>query len=189
MLVVNKEIKILSDRIARKSILEAEHHPTDRYFLNPYVQDILKLDRNSFLLYNLEGVNNTYTEYLLLCLPELWVDITIDDLIEIINNFTNLFSYYAIILFTYKYIEVDIIELILNLKMLSNHIKPSIKDYLKSQYPNLLKNDGEIFIIDEDMIGVKNNDWMYIKQKLLLDKRVKPALQSIEELEIYIRTF
>lgn len=102
------------------------------------------------------------------------------------SNFTNSFSYYALILFTYKYIEINIIELILRLGILDKSIKSDIKIFLQTQYPNLLKREGEIYVIDEDLIGVKNEEWMYIKQTLLCDKRIKPALSSIDELQEYV---
>lgn len=189
MVLIDNEVKILSDFIAEKAVKEAECFPIDRYFLEPYLQSILKLDRNSFLLYNLERVNPTYTTQLLLCLPELWDDISLKDLNEIINSFSNAFSFYTLILFTYKYVEIDLLEIILNSKVIGEEMKSEIRSYVKSQYPNFIKSEGEIFVIDEELIGVKNEDWMYIKQKLLLYEQLKPACRTLEELEHYISTF
>jgi hypothetical protein len=188
MLLIEKKVKILSDLIAERSLIESECQPIDRHFLQQYITEILNLDRNSFLLYNLEKVNSTYTEYLLLCLPELWEDITVEDLIIIIRNFTNPFSFFVLILFTYKYIEINIIQLIFSIESIPFETKEKIKEYLNSQYPNLIKAEGEIFVIDESLIGVSNTEWMYIKQRLLLDKRIKPALNSLSELKDFIET-
>jgi hypothetical protein len=179
------EVKALSDQIAVKSAMEAEYHPIDRYFLEPYIKDILAMNRDEFLLYNFERVNNLYTVHLMLCIPELWETLTVSELIAIVKKITNVFSFFALILFTYKYVEINIIDLILSLNIPEN-TKAEIIDYLKRQYNNLLKEDGETFVIDEGIIGVKNEDWMYIKQKFLLDVRVEPALKSIGELKYYI---
>jgi hypothetical protein len=188
IITVDKKIREFSDFLAKTALLEAECYPIDRYFLKPYIESILQMDRNSFLLYNLEKVNNNYSIQLLLCLPELWQNITVDDIVEILYNFTNIFSFYALITFTYKYIEVNIIELILNLNKLNPTIKFEIKDFLGTQYPNLVKSEGEIFTIDESLIGVSTDDWMYIKQILLCNKKLKPAFTSLKELKAYIET-
>ena len=166
----------------------SECFPIDRYFLEPYLGDIFTLDRNEFLLYNLETVNTTYTVQLFLCIPELWEDITVDDLLTIINRFTNIFSFYGLILFTYKYIGINLIEMILNLETISKGAKEDIRNYLQSQYPNFLKTETDLFFFSERAYGVNLDDWEYIKQKLLLDNRVNPALQTIEELERYVKS-
>lgn len=187
-IIIDKEIRDFSDFLAKTALLEAGCYPIDKYFLKPYIKTILEMDRNSFLLYNLEKVNTTYSVQLLLCLPELWQNITLDDIVEIAYNFTNIFSFYALITFTYKYIEINIIELILSLDRLNLTIKSEIKNFLEAQYPNLLKSEGEIFVIDEDLIGVKNEDWMYIKQIFLCNEKLKPALKSLGKLKAYIET-
>ena len=50
----------------------------------------------------MKRVNPTYTNILFLCLPELWEKIGVDDLVAMLENVTNTFSYYVIIEFTYK---------------------------------------------------------------------------------------
>jgi hypothetical protein len=182
---MDNEIAKFSDFIAAKAANEAGYYPIDRHFLNQYIDKILTLDTNDFLLYNIESGNALYSEYLMLCLPELWESITVDDLIKMINQFTSVFSFYILIMFTYKFIEIDITELIFNLRTVSEDKKKQIKNYLKNQYPSLLKTETDFFFFDKNIYGVSNKDWMYIKQKQLIDSRLKPALLSLEELEIY----
>lgn len=184
---MNSDIATFSDFMAVKASKEAETHPVDRYFLEPYIEKILSFNRNDFLLYNLENRSTLYSEYLMLCLPELWEDITVDDLLQMINQFTKAASFYGLILFTYKFVEIDITELVLNLESVSDDTKSNLKNYLKNQYPNLLKTETDFLFFDEGLYGIKNDSWMYIKQKLLMDNRLKPALLSLEELENYFR--
>src|SRR5579863_1992449 len=106
---MNKRVMELSDLISMKSIASS-FHPIDKFFLEPYIDEIVALDRNSFLLYNLETKSNLYSTYLMLCLPELWLDITAKDLIDIIKRFTNILSFYGLIVFTYTFVEIDIID-------------------------------------------------------------------------------
>lgn len=184
--MIDYKVKELSDLIVAKSVKEAECFPVDRYFLEPYMKSILSVNGNNFILYNFERVNTTYTVQLMLCLPELWQDIDVDDIIEIVNQFTNIFSFYAIITFTYKYIEINIINLILELDEVSDDIKHEIKKYLKSQYPNFIKTETDFLFFNDGVYGVTLNDWKYTKQRFLLDKRIEPALYSLDKLEKYI---
>ncbi|MFT4015811.1 MAG: hypothetical protein QM668_02510 [Agriterribacter sp.] len=186
---MNKRILDFCDLLQRKASIEASCFPVDRYFLNPYLNDILSIDSREFLFCNLERGSNTYTTQLLLCLPELWEDLLIDDIIDIIKRFTNIFSYYTLIQFTYKYIEINIIDLILSKKEtdISSEIRLNIIDYLKSsQYLNLVKNEGDYFFFEEDLYGVTLEPWVYIKQKLLLDGRVKPAFKDVQNVYNYV---
>jgi hypothetical protein len=185
---MDNKIKYLSDLIATKSAMEAECFPIDRYFLDPYMNDILDLNRTDFLLYNFERGNTNYTVQLMLCLPELWEEIEMNDIINLIEKFSNVFSFYALINFTYRYIEIDIFKIIFQSKLMSDNFILEIKEYLKSQYPNLLKTESDYLFFEEGIWGIKNENWIYIKQKLLLDKRVFPALQSLKELQRYITT-
>ncbi len=122
----------------------------------------------------------------MLCLPDLWNDITVDEIIELIGNFSNSFSYYSLIYFTYRYVEIDIISEIFNLSSLTYDIRIAIATYVKSQYPNFLKDESDYLFFEKDVYGMQNEDWMYIKQKLLVDGRVEPALKSLNELKYYI---
>lgn len=184
---MNQKVIELSDMLEKKASNEAECYPVDRYFLINYLDDILSVNRNDFLLCNLERVNNTYTVQLLLCLPELWEDITLEEIMTIVKQFTNVFSYYSLIEFTHKYVEVNIIEVILNMQEVSKSIKNNIIDYLiSSLYPNLIKGDGDEIFFEEGLYGVQKEDWIYAKQRLLIDKKVKPAITDLSELKKYV---
>lgn len=184
---MNEELKEFCDILHEKAARESNCFPVDRYFLEPYLPSILAFDRNQFLLTNLESVSNTYAVQLLLCLPELWHDIDLDDILEIVTQFTNIFSYYSLIEFTHKYVEVNIIEIILKMPSVKTGIKNNIIDYLISSfYPNLIKSDGDALFFKEGLYGVQEDDWIYPKQRLLLDKRVKPALTDLNKLKEYV---
>jgi len=104
-----------------------------------------------------------------------------------VNGFTNIFSFYTLIEFTYKYVEVNIIELMFGLSSISKDIKLNILEYLRSSfYPNLIKSEGDCLFFDEGFYGVQSDAWGYAKQVLLLDKRIKPALESVEQVKDYV---
>lgn len=186
--MINIKIQELSNEIAEKSSYESEFHPIDRYFLEKYMNQILSVDTKEFVLYNFELINPLYSVHLMLCLPEIWEVLTVDDIMDIINGFTNEFSFYAIIEFTYKFVEIDIIDLIFKLDSINKEVKENLKNYLiNSFYPNLLKNETDIFFLEKGMYGIKYDKWLYIKQVLLLDSRVKATLLFKEEILVYIQ--
>lgn len=184
--MIDNKVKELSDYISYHSVREAACFPVDRYFLEPYVKQILELNTRSFLLYNFEKIDTLYPPLLMLCLPDLWSKVTVDDIFFLIENFTNPFFFYSLILFTYKYLEIDILPWIFELEIVPAGIRDEIKKFLSNQYPNLIRWDEDMFWDNEDILGIKISDWEYLKQKFLLDERAKEAKRSIEELGEYI---
>ena len=186
MLSISNEVKNLSKEIASEAFKKANFFPVDRAFLGQYLEQILSVDKKEFILCNLENVNNTYTVQLFLCLPELWEGLSVDELIDIISEFTNISSFFAVIEFTYKFIEINIIDLIFSHNLIKGELKSRLKEFLKNQYNTLIKYEGDYFVIEKTLSEISYDSWMYIKQKLLLDERIKPAFQSLDELKEYI---
>ncbi|GGZ35320.1 hypothetical protein GCM10007049_30930 [Echinicola pacifica] len=183
------EIEALSDKIVYRAIREALNAPIDRFFLEKYLHEILELDSEKFLLYNLENVNNTYSVRLLACLPELWENIGFEEMKKLIDSFTNVFSFYAFVQFTYKYLQVDIFEMIYENENVKLSFKKEISEYLINQCANLIMDEDDYFEFEEGQIGVNFQEWNYIKQKLLLDSRIKPATKSLNELYIRLKFY
>lgn len=175
----------LSNLISLRSGSEAAYYPIDRTFLEDYLSQILNLNVSEFILDNLERGEITYTVILLAALPELWENLDVEDIVSIIDQFTNSFAFYSFIIFTYKFIEVSFIDLIMEMPTVSVEQKQDIKDFLLNQFPNLIKDEDDYFLFDENVYGSLNS-WRYIKQRFLLDKRVTPAMLSLDELKDYV---
>lgn len=122
----------------------------------------------------------------MLFLPELWENIDVDDLIYLLTRFTNIFSFFGLISFAYTFVEIDLIVLTFSLENVKENNKRKLLSYLENQYINFLKDETDIFFFEEGVLGVDNNQWMYIKQKLLLDSRIEPALKTPIELKKHI---
>ncbi len=86
-----------------------------------------------------------------MCLPELWIDITLDEVLRIASNFSNSFSFYALITFTYKYIETDIFQEILVLPIVKSKFDVAIKQYMQTQYPNFLKTESDYLFFEDGL--------------------------------------
>lgn len=52
-ITIENKVKEFSDMLVIEAARNAECFPIDRYFLKPYLEKILLMNRNSFILYNL----------------------------------------------------------------------------------------------------------------------------------------
>jgi hypothetical protein len=176
-------IKYLSDEMCRISSKESNYHPIDRYFIDKhYINDILNSNYLDFIIYNLETTSNLYSEQLLLCLPEIWKDLTFEKIQFILESLTTSFSFYSFLRFTYKYVEVDFLDEVLLNNKITLQFKKDICSYFKNIVSTFYKDDDDYYDFNENLIGVKLEDWKDVKIKLLKDNRMKPVCLSIEEL-------
>jgi hypothetical protein len=175
--------------LAVLAIKKSKIHPVDRRFLNNHLKEILSIDAKEFVYYNLELENDLYTTRLFACLPEVWENITLDELLEISSKFTNVFSYFTLIKFTYKYLEIDIISQILQTKQIqeSKFYLDQILEYLELQWNVLIKSESDLEDFEDGFIEVNYDEWIYIKQRFLIDKRIKPALTTYDEAHKYFQ--
>lgn len=189
-LILDDKLESYVRLLAKQAPDESEIFPIGRNFLEKRLGEIQSFNAVSFLFYNFEMVNDLYVTQLLACLPEIWTDIKLDDLITLSENFTNVFSYYTLIKYTYKYIEIDIIEIVLNIVAKKNRDDfKSVIEYLHKQWNVLIKSAETTMDFEDGFIDVDYQQWMNIKQNFLMDKRVKPALLTCTEVEKYVRRF
>jgi hypothetical protein len=184
-ILIGKEVKELSNEIASKAQVESDCFPIDRFFLDKYINNILTLDKQQFLLYNFELINPTYSSQLMMCLPELWIKTNADDIEELACNFTNVFSYYTLINFAYTYIEIDMITFILEMECVDVKFKKEIISYTKGVCATYFKEKDDVFF-KENLYGITLEQLYYVKQVLLLDNRLHPALETAGELHNYL---
>ena len=184
----SEETTEISDFLFLHGPKESNFHPIDRFFLAPFVQQIIRLNRNEFIIYNLERGYNTYTTYLFLCLPELWEDITYEDLLSIIKGCTVEASYVCLIYFTFKYVEINGLKLVLDFNGLTIRLRNNILSYVRRVYMEFIKDETDYLFLGEGGMGIFNEDWIRIKQKLLEDNRFEEAPQNQYILETYIKT-
>ena len=180
---VSEDVKELSEDLSISSFHHVEHYfPIDRFFIEKYdfLEKIKKVDSLEFLFCNLERVSTTYTVQLMLCLPELWEDIGYEELVQLIESFTNSFSFYALVEFTYKYLEIDLLDEIFNNPNVEQKFKDNCLDYFPKIVATFYLDEYDYFEFNENLFGIHINDWSYTKQRLLVDKRIKPALEPKE---------
>lgn len=180
---ISDQTKNLAELLWKRSGKEARFYPVDRHFLQPYLGQIKAVNPVGFVRYNLATYPGLYTTQLFVCLPEVWEEISVDDIIKIIEGFNSEQPFYSFILFTYKYLQVDMLHLILESARVPDLKKQKIKGFLKVQYPNLILQDEELEDFEPDGLGVQLSDWVYARQRLLTDERVKPAKQALVDLK------
>lgn len=185
-MIIDEHVKEISDFLISTSAEEADFHPIDRAFLEPFIGQIVNLDRKAFIVYNFEYNNILYSSTLFLCLPELWQNMTADDLINIVKEFTTDYQYLCFVYFTYKFIEIDSIKLLLELPFLKTESKHEIKNYIKRQYNNFVKEETDYLFFDQGIFGCGTEVWKKIKQNFLTGGRIQSALATVEQLRYYV---
>ena len=180
---ISKQTKNLAELLWKRSGKEARFYPVDRPFLEQYLDQIKAVDPAAFVSYNLVTYPSLYSTQMFVCLPELWEELSVDDILRIIENFNTEQPFYSLILFTYKYLQVDILHFILESPKLSELKKQKIRSFLKTQYQHLILQEEELEDFEKDGLGIHLEDWIYARQKLLTDERVKPAKRVLVDLK------
>lgn len=152
--------------LAVLAIKKSKIHPVDREFLKGHLNVILSIDPKLFIYYNLELENDLYSTQLFACLPEIWRNITLDDLLDISEDLTNVLSYFTLLKFTYKYIELDIINPILNSPNIlkSEFFRQQIMEYLELQWNVLIKSESDWEDFKDGFIDVDYNEWVILNK-------------------------
>lgn len=180
---ISKHTRILANELWEKAGVEARFYPVDRPFLERHLEQVKTVDPVEFISYNLTTYPSLYSSQLLFCLPELWQELTTTDILELIESLRTEQALYTLILFTYKYLKVDILQLILDQPNIDSLVKEQIKNFLKAQFYHLILQEEEIEDLAADELGTSLTDWLYVRQKLLTYEGLKPAKQNLADLK------
>lgn len=171
---------------------EAEWHPVDRAFIESNYPEIFSIDPVLFVFANFEvTTSSVWSATLFLCVPEIWIELEVDDIALMIESFVSVFSFFYLIEFTCKYIEIDILPMILNSPNVKKHFKDELVDYLKRQWHVLLATeDTRDSLADMEGVYLKYDplQWQQIRQKFLQDDRVREVKTNYPDLKKYIAT-
>jgi len=149
-----------------------KHLPIDRIVVSKYLNEILSLDKLEFILFNLNFLPSTYTTQLLVCIPELWEDITYENFITIFSKIRNKTGLHSFLIFLCKFLELNGFDF-LNESTVESKIKKEISNYFKN-HPNLLEKDTfEYDSLTKESVGVDIQELYQLKLKFLKDKRIK----------------
>lgn len=181
---VTTSIKELSDYLLNNSkTKKLTYYPMDRFYIlnNNYLDKILSLNHLEFIFYNLELINETYAVQLLICLPELWENITYNDMIDLIENFTNSFSFYALVEFTHRYLNIDLMDEIFYNKNVDLKFKKDCARYFRNIIATLYMNEFDYADFKDNIFGVDLEQLKKIRLKFQNDHNFKKTM-SIEAL-------
>lgn len=193
MINITPYVKELSESLCNDSNIEdLEYYPMDRFYLEKYdyLERILSVNYLEFLLYNLERKNSTYTIQLFVCLPELWEKVTYNDILNLIKNFTNSFSFYALIQYTYKYLNVNLLDEIFSNENIDVKFKKDCANYFSNIIATLYINEHDYRMLTESFFGISLNQIERLQRRFQQDtnfiatisqKELKKKLLEIKE--------
>lgn len=176
-------VKNLSNQIAINSTKEeVDYFPIDRFFIEKkgYLDKILSVNYLEFLLCNFENVNPTYTVQLFVCLPELWEKVTHRDIISLIENFTNSFSFYSLIEYTYKYLRIDIFDEIFLNDNIDVIYKQDCIRFSLNTIASLYLDENDYQEFEENLLGINLAQIKNIQDKFKNDDKFKKAIPEKE---------
>lgn len=170
-------VRSYSVSLVEKAMDESRFFPVDREFVMQHLEEILSFDKKDFLLVNLEFESFSYVGQLMVCLPEVWEEISVNDLLVISASFGNAFAYYNLFKFCYKYIEVNVADVMMKAAYKSENVGLFIKALKESlrTVRTFVKNDGDLEDFEDGSLNIDLAVWLKIKEQLLIDKRVNPA--------------
>lgn len=180
---ITSSTKELSDYLLSDSkTKKLRYYPIDRFYIqnNNFLEKVLSLNNLEFLFYNLELVNETYSVQLLICLPELWENITYNDVITLIENFTNSFSFYALIEFTHKYLEIDLMDEIFYNENVELKFKKDCIKYFPNIIESLYMNEFDCRELEENSYGINIEQIKKIQLKFKNDDSFKKTMSKEE---------
>lgn len=180
---IGNEVKELSSQMAISSrIGMIQYFPIDRFFIekNGFIEKIRSVNYLEFLLCNFENVNPTYTVQLFICLPELWEKVNYEDLIKLTENFTNSFSFYSFIEFTYKYLEIDLLDEIIYNKNIEEKFKIDCLNFTFNTLDFLYLEDYEYIEFKENLFGINIEQLHRLQLKFKNDNEFTKAKSKNE---------
>lgn len=128
------------------------------------------------MLYNLEKVNPNYTVQLFVCLPELWEKVKYEDMKSLIENFTNSFSFYSLIEYTYKYLEIDIFEEIISNKNIDLRFKKDCITFFQNTITILYMEEFDYLEFEENLFGISRKRLDNLREKFKQKNSFKNSL-------------
>ncbi|WP_162902875.1 hypothetical protein [Taibaiella koreensis] len=172
---------------------EAEWHPVDRAYIEKHYNEIFSIDPIVFIYGNFEIITSSiWPITLFLCLPEMWIELEVDDIALMIESFESVFSFFFLIEFTGKYLQIDILPMILTSRNVVAHFKEELIEYLKLQWHVLLMTEDTQDSLENDMEGLylKYNPlrWQEIRRKFLQDSRVQEMKTNFSDFKKYLST-
>jgi hypothetical protein len=180
---INSEVKELSHKLSVDSFQNVVHYfPIDRFFIeeNGYLEKILSVNYLEFLFCNLENVNTTYTVQLFVCLPELWEKVTRQDIIVLIESFTNSFSFYSFISYTYKYLKIDLLDEIFYNKNVNIKFKKDCIHYFPNIIATFYLDEDDYFEFEENLFGISIERLNVLQEKFKNNNEFKKAISKKE---------
>ncbi|KMQ67370.1 hypothetical protein ACM39_13070 [Chryseobacterium sp. FH2] len=180
---IDPQVKEISDLLIKNCKNEnIEYFPIDRFFIeeNGYLEKILSTNYLEFLLYNLEKVNPTYTVQLFVCLPEIWKKVSYEDMIILLENFTNSFSFYSFLEFTYKYLEIDLFDEIVYNKNIEKKFKRDCLTFFLNTLDSLYLEEYDYLEFKENLFGITIEQLRLLQFKFEENDKFKKAKSKNE---------
>lgn len=179
-------MKALSESLSNDdNIADLKYYPMDRYYLenHKYLEKILSVNYIEFLLYNFEKMNSTYTVQLFVCLPEIWEKVSYNDILILIENFTNSFSFYTLVQFTFKYLNINLLDEIFYNDKVNSEFKKDCANYFYNIGATFYLNEHDYKMLKDNFFGISLIQIENLQNKFKEDNNFKTSIPKEKLLE------
>jgi len=187
-MIRNKSVKVYSENLLDRAMKESFFFPVDRKFILENISQILSFDRREFLCVNLEFESDLYVCQLMRCLPELWLDIGVDIVLSVSDLFNNEYAYFNLFKFSYRYLEIDIAEALLDRANQNGKIgfyKRALEN-IRTMSGSMTKHEGDVEDFEDGTIDIDIRVWANIVNDFLRDSRVRLAVADSQYVIDYV---
>lgn len=172
----------LSNKLFEEAPSKSTFYPVDRAYLNTQLKNVQSVDGQEFVIYNLEIFPQTYTNQLLLCLPEVWKNFDYDDWLSITNSLKSEIAQISEITFLYKYLRINAFDILLKSDSALNIKK--LSKYFLNVLGSLDFDEDVLF--DLEQLGVPFEDILDAQEHLMEDNRILKAFDNVISTKGYL---
>jgi hypothetical protein len=155
----------LSFILVNRDIAEVKCLPIDRFYLEPYIDRIRKMDSINFIVFNFKWFAESYVHRLMVCLPELFLNLDYEDLVEVFSKSKDPETIKSLIKFIDKYcLNVDPFDLLSKAK-LSSYTVSNVERYFQAD-KYLQDPITKSTIITKENVGIDLGDFQKSLKKI-----------------------
>jgi hypothetical protein len=158
------KVEKMSFKLFDIDLSEVKFLPIDRFAIEPYLNEIKKLDYLKFIVFNFKWFPESYVHRLMVCLPEIFERITYKDLIKIANRVNEPLPIISFLNFIQLFLGVDHLAVI-NATDIHKTIKQKVLVHVNKTDP-LHRVEIKSTFITKEKVGINLSDF-YRALKLL----------------------
>ncbi|MGE5657474.1 MAG: hypothetical protein ACM37W_12780 [Actinomycetota bacterium] len=192
--VITIEFTSLLTEIYDRAWAESPVLPLSRRFVLPYLPQLMKADKLELLVYSFKNFDRGENESFLLCIPELWEFMKIEDWTNLINLLSprpiitvfDSTGCYSDIIFFIKWLNLDGLQFALSLDSLNAEDKQQICHYCRANVSFLQRDHEDFEDFDGKILCLADSLLNYRSKLLAQEQNLLPTYSDLVSFQNYV---